>query len=65
MRAAIFGGQEVTDRYLGRDELTVDDRYPGPLIIEEPSCTTVVPPAFDAVRLGSGHLLIESKETVA
>jgi N-methylhydantoinase A len=65
MRSAIFGGQKVPTRYLGRDELTVDERYPGPLIIEEPSCTTVVPPAFDAVRLGSGHLLIESKETAA
>ena len=65
MRTAIFGGQKVATRYLGRDQLSVDERYPGPLIIEESSCTTVVPPGFDAVRLGSGHLLIESQETVA
>lgn len=65
IREAIFGGRKMATRYLGRDELSVDERYPGPLIIEEPSCTTVVPPAFDAVRLGSGHLLIESKETPA
>jgi N-methylhydantoinase A len=64
-RAAIFGGQKVATRYLGRDGLNAGERYPGPLVIEEPSCTTVVPPAFDAVRLGSGHLLIESKETAA
>jgi N-methylhydantoinase A len=63
MRTAIFGGQKVATRYLGRDQLSVDERYPGPLIIEEPSCTTVVPPGFDAVRLGSGHLVLESKET--
>lgn len=63
-RDAIFGGRQLATQYLERDSLAIDEHHSGPAIVEEPSCTTVVPPGFELVRLRSRHLRIERKETV-
>ena len=56
----------VETRILQRSSLTVGVAVPGPAIVEDQDCTTVVPPG-DRVRLNQdGHLMIEiDKEAVA
>lgn len=51
-------------RVLRRSQLDVDQWVAGPAIIEDPDCTSVVPPGDSVTVSADGHLLIEiAKET--
>jgi N-methylhydantoinase A len=57
-RAAIFDGVTHETPVLWRDSIGLDATYQGPLVIEEESATTVVPPGY-SVRLDEwGNIII-------
>lgn len=62
--AVVFSGTSVGTRFLQRTHLSkqTDKRYDGPLVIEELSCTSVVPPGFSLRVDEHGNLVIEPKE---
>ena len=57
-RRATFAGAVVDTTVLHRDRLRPGDRFAGPLVIEEQSSTTVVPPGCTMLVDGLGNLLI-------
>jgi len=57
-RPVIFAGAEHDTPVLLRDRLPLGSRFEGPVIIEEQSATTVVPPGHDAALDGHGNILI-------
>ena len=59
-RAAYFAeaGGRVETPVFNRANLTIDQPIPGPAIIEDPDCTTVVPPGDTVARSAAGHLII-------
>lgn len=60
-RQVIFDGQAAATRFIERSAMTAGVPINGPVIIDEPSCTTVVPPGYRATELPAGHLLIEAE----
>jgi N-methylhydantoinase A len=58
IRRATFAGAVVDTTVLHRDRLRPGDRFEGPLVIEEQSSTTVVPPDCTMIVDGLGNLLI-------
>jgi N-methylhydantoinase A len=57
-RQATFAGAVVETNVLHRDRLRPGDVFAGPLVIEEQSSTTVVPPGCTMTVDGLGNLLI-------
>jgi N-methylhydantoinase A len=57
-RRAIFAGAGADTKVLHRDRLRPGDEFPGPLVIEEQSSTTAVPPGYTMRVDGHGNLLI-------
>ena len=62
-RQVVFAGETLTTPIVARDSLSADYRGSGPLVIEEQSATTVVPPGWHVAidRLGSIVLTRESR----
>jgi len=61
-RDVVFDSKVHRTRLLERETLEPGQTYPGPLIINEASCTTVVPPACRVSLLAGGHLLVDLPE---
>jgi N-methylhydantoinase A len=57
-RQAVFGGQQVETTVLLRDRLSPGDRFDGPLVVEEQSSTTVIPPDSTMAVDDLGNLII-------
>jgi N-methylhydantoinase A len=61
-RQATFAGAVVDTKVLHRDRLRPGDEFPGPLVIEEQSSTTVVPPGCTMTVDDLGNLLITTTD---
>jgi N-methylhydantoinase A len=58
VRAVFFDSRPLATRVLARENLGVDERVAGPLIVEEPTATTIVPPSWTCSASPEGHLVI-------
>jgi len=58
-RQVYFYGSHWDTRFANRSELGGKETLSGPLVIEEKSCTTVVPPDYSVRKDGYGNLIIE------
>jgi N-methylhydantoinase A len=61
-RAVVFDGEERETPVLSRDLLAPGERRDGPLVVEEPSSTTIVPPGVGVEVDEFGNLLITYEE---
>ncbi len=61
-RSVIFYGEPVATKFIQRGSLKPGDAEDGPVIVEEQSCTTVVPPDFRLSMDEYWNLVIERKE---
>jgi len=57
-RQVVFDGKALETRILARQWLPVHASFDGPVIIEEQSATTVVPPGYVARLDTMGNILI-------
>ena len=57
-RSVIFDGCATETRVLERAFMSINARFSGPLVIDEDSATTVVPPGYDVHIEASGHMII-------
>jgi N-methylhydantoinase A len=57
-RTVIFGRESCKTAVFDRAALRPGDTFAGPAIVEEPSCTTVIPPEFKASIDGYGNIVI-------
>jgi N-methylhydantoinase A len=57
-REAVFDGVAVTTTVLHRDRLGPGETFEGPVVVEEQSSTTVVPPGYSMAVDRLGNLLI-------
>jgi N-methylhydantoinase A len=62
-RDVIFSGRPQPTRFIERDDLVEHQPLDGPLVVQEESCTTVVPPGYRTHLLPTGHLLIQRIES--
>ena len=60
MRPVVFGRESLDTAVFDRVSLQPGDFFAGPAIVEEPSCTTVIPPGYRASIDGYGNIVIES-----
>ena len=60
-RRAIFAGKAHETTVLQRDFINSGDEFTGPLVIEEYSATTVVPPGYHVHLDNSGNIIIKAK----
>ncbi len=58
-RDIIFDGQGIETDLLERDHMPVGEVYSGPLVIDEHSATTVVPPGYSVSIEENGHMIIK------
>ncbi len=58
-RDIIFDGQGIETDVLERDHMPVGEVYSGPLVIDEHSATTVVPPGYSVSIEENGHMIIK------
>jgi N-methylhydantoinase A len=64
-RPVVFSGNSRDASFIHRDSLAPGSEWDGPLIVEETSCTTVVPPDFVLRVDEHGNLIIRKKELSA
>ena len=57
-RNVVFDGEQRRARVIDRRAIAPVEPIRGPAIIEEPTCTTLVPPGWTASVHGAGHLLM-------
>lgn len=57
-REVIFDGQPLMTDVLNRDAMPIGAQYEGPLIIDESSATTVVPPGYSVTVDNFGNVII-------
>lgn len=57
-RQAIFDGETYDTPVISRDDLAMDSRFAGPMIIEEQSATTIVPPGWFIALDEAGNVLV-------
>ncbi|MEO0561998.1 MAG: hydantoinase/oxoprolinase family protein [Chloroflexota bacterium] len=60
-RAIIFDGESIDTQVLDRDAIPVGSVYKGPLVIDENSATTVIPPGYDLHIDDFGNLIIRKE----
>lgn len=60
-RAIIFDGESIDTQVLDRDAIPVGSVYQGPLVIDENSATTVIPPGYDLHIDDFGNLIIRKE----
>jgi len=61
-RRVLFKQEEHNTAVYYRSDLLPGHRFSGPAIIEEPSCTTVVPPGYGVTVDGYGNMIIADSE---
>ncbi|MDI7249752.1 MAG: hydantoinase/oxoprolinase family protein [Bacillota bacterium] len=59
-RQVRFGAEWLTTDIYWRQDLAPGSRFCGPAVVEETSCTTVIPPGFTAVVDGFGNIVVTS-----
>ena len=64
-RSVIFYGEPVETKFIQRGSLKPGDAEDCPVIVEEQSCTTVVPPDFRLSMDVHWNLVMERKETTS
>lgn len=57
-RSAVFDGKAVDTSVLARDRMALAGEWTGPIIVEEQSATTVVPPGWRVTLDESGNILV-------
>ena len=57
-REVVFDGQSLMTTILNRDAMPIGAQYQGPLIIDESSATTVIPPGYDVSVDQFGNVMI-------
>jgi N-methylhydantoinase A len=57
-REVVFDGQSLMTTILNRDAMPIGSQYQGPLIIDESSATTVIPPGYDVGVDQFGNIII-------
>ena len=62
-RQAIFQGERYRTPILARYRLSASDQWDGPVIVEEQSATTVVPPGWGVALDEHGNLLLHKRES--
>ncbi len=62
-RQVVFDGQELETAILDRDAMPIGAEYDGPLIIEELSATTVVPPGYTVTVDTFGNVIITGQDS--
>jgi len=60
-RKVIFGNKEYNTNVISRNSIKIKDVLNGPIIIEEESATTVIPPRYFVTRDLMGNLIIKKK----
>ncbi|MEM6529010.1 MAG: hydantoinase/oxoprolinase family protein [Chloroflexota bacterium] len=61
-RAIVFDGKSIDTHVLNRDAIPVGSEYKGPLVIDENSATTVIPPGYDLHIDNFGNLIIRKED---
>ncbi len=61
-RPVLFDGTLLDTRFVNRENLEAGKLYPGPLVVEEATCTTTVPPDFTASIDALGNLILTLQE---
>lgn len=61
-RKVTFDGQALDTNVLTRELMPIDTVYDGPIVVEEDSSTTVIPPEFSARIDRLGNLVITRKD---
>lgn len=61
-RDIIFDGETIPTDVLERDYMPADEHFKGPLVIDEHSATTVVPPGYTVYIEASGHMIIQVED---
>lgn len=61
-RTALFDGAARETRFIARQELRPGQTYDGPLVVEEATCTTIVPPDFTAAIDDHENLVLALRE---
>jgi N-methylhydantoinase A len=62
IRPVVFSGKSVETRFLNRSLLKQGQLLEGPLVINELSCTTVVPPGYRVDVDSIGNIVIQNQE---
>ncbi len=57
-RSVVFSGERVDTQFIDRAHLKPDEVLHGPAIVNELSCTTVVPPGYSAKLDDAGNIVI-------
>ena len=60
-RKVIFGNKKYSTNVINRNSIKIKDVLSGPIIIEEKSATTVIPPKYLVTRDLMGNLIIKKK----
>ena len=60
-RKVIFGNKKYSTNVINRNSIKIEDVLSGPIIIEEKSATTVIPPKYLVTRDLMGNLIIKKK----
>jgi N-methylhydantoinase A len=62
IRPVVFSGKSVETRFLNRSLLKQGEMLEGPLVINELSCTTVVPPGYRVDVDSIGNIVIQKQD---
>ena len=60
-RKVIFGNKKYSTNVINRNSIKIKDVLSGPIIIEEKSATTIIPPKYLVTRDLMGNLIIKKK----
>jgi len=61
-REVIFNNKKFNTSIIDRNSIKIKDNFKGPLIVEEESATTVIPPVYSMSRDLMGNLIIKRNE---
>ena len=61
-REVIFNNKKFNTSIIDRNSIKIKDNFKGPLIVEEESATTVIPPGYSMSRDLMGNLIIKRNE---
>jgi len=61
-REVIFNQKAYQTDVLSRQKIKINDKFKGPVVIEESTATTVVPPNYNIVKDDFGNIIISKKK---
>mgnify|MGYP001035878618 CR=1 FL=1 len=62
VRKVLFDGQALDTPFIARVDMPQGKEFPGPVVVEESTCTTIVPPDFVASIDERGNLVLALRE---